>query len=135
MLTKCRLLVPFTRGSRGGTGVRTPPPPLKKHKNIVFLSNNGPDSLKNHKATKPAFNVWPSSARQRNAIAFRWRANDGPLLVLFGSSLPSSKRNKKNNIVRVGPPLAKLSGSVHAFKSCLLQTDSMGPHCLSVPLT
>ena len=38
-------------------GARGPdPPPLKKHKNIEFLSNAGPDPLKNHKATKPAFN-------------------------------------------------------------------------------
>ena len=44
----------------GGQGVRTPPPP----KNIGFLSNTGPDPLKNHKAAKPAFNVGPSSARQ-----------------------------------------------------------------------
>ena len=57
------------RGSRGGgQGVRTPPPPLKNHKNIVFRSNTGPDPLKNLKATKPVFNVRPSSARQRNTI-------------------------------------------------------------------
>ena len=35
------------------------------HKNIGFFSNTGPDRLKNHKATEPAFNV-------------RWRAEDGP---------------------------------------------------------
>ena len=46
--------------------------PLKNHKNIGFLSNTSPDPLKNCKATKPAFNVGPSSALQRNAI-------DGPL--------------------------------------------------------
>ena len=34
-------------GSRGGQG--------------VLLSNTGPDPLKNHKATKPAFDVGPSS--------------------------------------------------------------------------
>ena len=45
-----------------------PPPPAKHHKNIGFLSNNSSDPLKNHKATKLAFNVGPSSARQRNAI-------------------------------------------------------------------
>ena len=28
----------------------------------------GPDPLKNHKATKLAFNVGPTSARQRNVI-------------------------------------------------------------------
>ena len=50
------------RGFRGGggTGCRDPPP-LKNHKNIGFLSNTGPDLLKIHKATKPAFNVGPSS--------------------------------------------------------------------------
>ena len=53
------------RIQRGGQGVRTP---LKNHKNIGFLSNTGADHLKNHRATKPAFNVGPSSARQRNAV-------------------------------------------------------------------
>ena len=49
-------------GSRGGEGDRGPPPPsLKNHKNIGFLCNTGPDPPKNHKATKPAFNVGPSS--------------------------------------------------------------------------
>ena len=61
-------------GSREGAGVRTPP--LKNHKNEGFLSNTGPDPLENHKATKPAFNVGPSSARQRHLNGFRWRADD-----------------------------------------------------------
>ena len=43
-------------------------PPLKNHKNKGFLSNSGLDPMKNYKATKPAFNVGPSSARQQNAI-------------------------------------------------------------------
>ena len=42
--------------------------PLKNHKNKGFLSNAVPDRLKKHKATKPAFIVGPSLARQRNAI-------------------------------------------------------------------
>ena len=54
------------------------PPPLKYYKNIGFLSNAGPDPLKHHKATKQAFNLGPSS------FAFRWRADHGPLLVVFG---------------------------------------------------
>ena len=49
-------------GKTGG-----PDTPLKIHKNIGFFSNTGPNPLKNHKATKPEFNVGPSSARQRNA--------------------------------------------------------------------
>ena len=48
----------------GGRGSGPPPPPPgKNHKYIFFLSNTGPDPLKNHKATKPEFNVGPSSAR------------------------------------------------------------------------
>ena len=52
---------------RGGQGVRTPPP-LKNYKNIGYSSNTGPDPLKKIAATKPAFNVGPSSTRQRNVI-------------------------------------------------------------------
>ena len=40
------------------------------------------------KSYKPSFNVGQTSARQQNAIY-------DPLLVLFGSSLPSSKKDKK----------------------------------------
>ena len=59
--------------------------PLENHKHIGFLSNTGPDSLKIHKAIKPAFNVGPTSARQR--------ADNGPLIVLSGSFLHSSTNN------------------------------------------
>ena len=55
-------------GSRGGGGRGSGSLHLKNHKNIGFLSNTGLDSLKNQKATKPAFNVGPSSTRQRNTI-------------------------------------------------------------------
>ena len=51
-------------GGQGAGGSDTP----KNHKNIGSVSNTGPDTLKNDKATKPAFDVRPSSARQRNAI-------------------------------------------------------------------
>ena len=50
----------------GRSRVPPPPPPLEIKKG--FLSNTAPDPLKNHKATKPAFNIGPSSARKRNAI-------------------------------------------------------------------
>ena len=43
----------------GEQGVQTNP--LKNHKNIGLLGNTGQDPLENHKATKPAFNVGPSS--------------------------------------------------------------------------
>ena len=34
-------------------------------------------------------------------MAFRWRADDGPPIVVFESSLPSSTKNA----VKVGPPM------------------------------
>ena len=61
-------------GSRGG---QVSGPPLKNYKNIGFLSNAGPDSLKNHKATKPAFNVGPSSASQ----LYKRHLNAGGLMM------------------------------------------------------
>ena len=83
-------------GGGGGQGVSDP---LKNHKNTGFLSNTGSDPLKKHKATQPTFNVWP-----------KW-SFDGPLIFL-----PSSIKNKtktKQKTVKVGTPLAKLSGSAH----------------------
>ena len=56
-----------------------------KSQKYRVLCNTGPDPLTNHKGSKPAFNVGPLSARQRDAIqmAFRWRADDGPLIGVF----------------------------------------------------
>ena len=67
-----------------GGGGRGSGPPLKNHKNIVNLSNTGPDPLKNknNKATKPA-----TAKRQLN--------DDGPFIVISGSSIPSSTKKKK----------------------------------------
>ena len=58
--------VRIQRGGGGGRGSRPHRTPLKNHNHIGFICNTGPDPLKNHKATKPAFNVGPSSARQRS---------------------------------------------------------------------
>ena len=53
---------------------------------------------------------------QRNTIemAFRWRADDDPLFVVFGSSLPSTAKKQAKN-VRIGPSQTKLSGSAHVI--------------------
>ena len=68
------------RGSRGGGGDRGSGPP-EISQSIGFLSNTGPDLLRNHKATKPAFNGGPS---------FKWRFAGGSMMAnLFGSYLPS----------------------------------------------
>ena len=76
-----QLIAQIQRGAGG------PAPPLKNHKFIGFLSNTGPEPQKKHKATKPTFNIGPSSAR--------WWADNGPLLVVFESFLPSLNEKKK----------------------------------------
>ena len=68
--------------SRGGAGARGPDPRLKNHKGFGFLSNTSPDPLKNHKATKPAFNVgnghWPASK-----TPLKWRFVAGLMIAHF----------------------------------------------------
>ena len=75
-----RILQTHTCADReGGGGARgPPPPPLENYKNIGFLCNTGRDSLKNHKATKPAFHVaiiGPPAKR------IKWRFAGGPLMT------------------------------------------------------
>ena len=86
-----------------GTGVQTLP--LKNHNTIGFPSNTGPDLQENHKVTKPAFNVGPSYVRQ----AFRWRTDVGPLMVVFGSSLPSSTKKHRCKTFWIGARCANSS--------------------------
>ena len=80
----------------GNRGSEPPSPQLKNHKKTGFLSNTGPDPLKNHKATQPAFKVWPSSVCQQNAILmFYWclmAVAIDPHFVVFGTSLLSSEK-------------------------------------------
>ena len=109
------------RGSRGGGAGGPDPPPLENHKNIhnvVVFSYTGLDPVENHKATRPAFHDGPASACQRKAfkMVFRWRADDGLILVLFGSSRCQSR-----------PPLATLSGFAHIFYPINMQYSSCKP--------
>ena len=86
-------------GSRGGTSGLDP---LKNHKNKGFLCNSCPDPLNNHKATKPAFNVGPSSAHQRNATA------SGPMMAHLKRRLyPLSPYQLKEKVIKFEPPLKK----------------------------
>ena len=79
------------RESRGGQGVLTPTP-LKNHRAIGFLSNTGPDLLKNHKTTKPAFNVGQS-------LTCQWCP---AFSSIWTPSPPHQLKTPKNNIVKVG---------------------------------
>ena len=96
-------------GPREGTKVRTPPPPPPPRKitKMGFLSNTGADLLKkdllkNHKATKPAFNVGPVSVMAR-------------LYWYFYHSLPSSTK-RINKRCRSWTP----SDIIFWIRACLL---------------
>ena len=80
----------------GSRGIQ-PPSPWKITKYRVF-SNTGRDPLK-ILATKPTFNVGPSAERH---LAFRWRADDGPL-ILFGSSPPPSHQLRHKRLSNLDP--------------------------------
>ena len=112
----------------GGQG--SGPPPLKNHKNIGFSSNTGPDPLKNC-SYQSSIQWWAiiGTPAKRHFMAFRWRADDDPLIVVLGSFLPSSKKKKKKkkkkNVVKVGPPLTKLSGSAHDYDQIRIIKQNM----------
>ena len=81
--------------SRGGAGGLEHP--LKNYKNIGFSNNTGPDPLKN-RSYQASIQCWAiiDTPAKCHLMAFRWRADDGPLIVVLGSSLPSSKTQNKN---------------------------------------
>ena len=94
----------------GGARVPDPPPP-EKSQNIGFSSNTGPDPLKDssYQASIQCWAIIGTSAK-RHLMAFHRRADDGALILVLGSSLPSSS---KKHVIKVGPPLTKLSGPAH----------------------
>ena len=71
-------------GSREGTGGPDPPPP-GKHKIIGLLSNSGPDPLKIAKllSQHSMLGHHQHASEKPFIMAFHWRADDGPLKMLF----------------------------------------------------
>ena len=80
ILASCHIHARIQRGRLGNRGSR-PPPPLKNHKNIGFLSNTDPYHLKNHKAAKQDSML----GRHRHAVEtpFKWCFPGGPLIVVI----------------------------------------------------
>ena len=66
--------------------------PLKNHKNIEFISNTGPDLLKFSRLPSQHSTIIGTPAK-RHLNSFRWRADDGPLIVIFGFSPLKRKKN------------------------------------------
>ena len=116
---------------RGRLGVRTP---LENHNAIRFLSNTGPDPLENHhKATNPPFML-------EHYMAFRWWADDGPLLVVFGSSIPSSTKKKTLSILSWAPSditfwICACAGSLSLSASGLFLVCDCGISWSVIPFT
>ena len=68
-------------------------------------------------------------------MAFRNRADIGPLLTVFRSSLPKKRRKTKQiDIGRVKPPLTNLSGSEHVgYRGHKLDTNWGRSHEFTYP--
>ena len=104
-------------GSREGQGVRTSPPPrpekLQKYRVSLQYWSGSPEKLQ-----LPIQHSMLGQHRPASETPSKWRF--APQIVVFGSVLPhQTKKKTKKNSVNVGPPLAKLSGSAHAFQQLL----------------
>ena len=85
-----------------------------KSQNIGVSSNTGPDPLKLAKLpSQHSMLGHHRHASETPLMAFRWRADNGSLKVVLGSSLPSAtKKTTTKNVVQVGPPLTTPPRSV-----------------------
>ena len=67
-----------------GQGVQSP---REKSQKCGVSSQYWSGSPSNHKSTKPAFNLGLiGTPAKRHLNVFHWRADDGPILVVFGST-------------------------------------------------
>ena len=92
----------------GGGGDRGSGLIVKNHKNIGFSGNTGPDRLKNH-SYQVSIQYW--------AIinwCFAGRLTMARVYSHLDPPSPHIKKNQNKKTVKVGPPLTKLPGSVHA---------------------
>ena len=84
------------RRSRGG-GEQAVQTSSQKSQNLGILSKTSLDLLKNRKATKPEFNVGPSSASQR------WRVDDGRLIYWFIHPIINYEKTKQKVTSKFDP--------------------------------
>ena len=101
------------RVQMGGQGVWTPPPPHERSQKKVFLALLVRIPWKIAKLLGQ--NSMLGHHQDASETPFLLRADDGPLLVVFWSSLLSStkNKNKKKYVIKVGPPLTNVSESAH----------------------
>ena len=92
-------------GGKGGLD-----PPLKNHKNKGFLSNTGLDPLTKSQSYQVSTQFWATIGTPAGGSMM---ARLDSLSGICLDSLSPLKNNKKKNVIRVGPPLTKLSESPH----------------------
>ena len=87
------LYVRFKRGGTGGPPPPPPPPPPENHKTKGFFRWSG--SPEKSQSGQTSIQCWaiidPPAKRHLNGVSLA--VDDGPLLVLFGSSFPVSKKS------------------------------------------
>ena len=97
----CCQLTKFTCANpEGGTAPPPPPPlpPLKNHKDIGVHSNTGLDPLKITKLPSQHSMLGHYRRASETQMAFRWRVDDDPLIVVFGSSHKLKKKQARKII-------------------------------------
>ena len=100
-------------GSRGdGQGVRTPHP-MKHQKNIGFLSNTGSDPMKLLIAKLSSQHLMLGPHWHCSETLFKWRFAGVPMIVRLQWYADPLSPHQLKNVVKVGPPLTKLSGPAH----------------------
>ena len=106
----------------GGAGVWTPP--LKNHKNLGFLSDSGPDPLKIHKATEPAFSML-GHHQHASKTPFKWHFAGGQMMArllwyLDPSTPLQLKKEKKQKNRQSWTPSDKIFWIPHGYVFNLL---------------
>ena len=94
----------------------------KKNKHRVSYQywSRSPEKLQGYQASIQCWTIIGTPAK-RHFMAFRWRADDGPLVEVFGSP------HQLNKVVKVGHPLKKRSGSAHVVPVNVEEFVDTGP--------
>ena len=87
---------------------------MKNQKHLGFSSNTGLDPRKIAKLPSQHSILGHHPHASKTPLScVSLAGDDGPLMMVLGSSLPSSTKKRKKRVVKVGPILTKLSGSAH----------------------
>ena len=99
-------------GSRGGTGGPDPTWKITKIKGSLAILVRIPLKSQSYQSSIHCWAIiGPPAKRHLKGVSLP--AVDGPLIVVFGSFLPSPNEKNEKKTLTSWPPLTKLSGSAH----------------------